>query len=148
MGRKNHTGNEGWQLLAVTGGKERKKKMNIPINKDLEEEYKSEWIKGFTHREIIFVGVSILIIAGAGFLIWWLTEVPPDVCIYIGLPFGFPTLLLGFKKIQGLTIDAYLKEMLYEWKTRELIYDAEELPEENSVFTMERDREKKRRKCK
>lgn len=122
--------------------------MNIPINKDLEEEYKSEWVKGFTYREILFVVVSFLIIGGAALLAWKLTGISPDICIYIGLPFGFPTLLLGFKKIQGLTVDAYLKEMLYEWRTRELTYDADELPEENRVFTMERNRERKRGKYK
>lgn len=122
--------------------------MNIPINKDLEEEYKNEWIKGFTYREMLFVVVSVLIIGGVAMLAWWLTETPIDICIYIGLPFGIPTLLLGFKKIQGLTVDAYLKEMLYEWRTKGLTYDADELPEENRVFTMERESEKKRRKCK
>lgn len=122
--------------------------MNIPVNKDLEEEYKSEWIKGFSYREIIFVAISIVIIAGVAGFAWWKFNVPIDVCIYIGLPFGFPFLMLGFKKIQGLTIDAYLKEMLYEWRTRELMYDADELPEENRVFTMERESESKRRKNK
>lgn len=122
--------------------------MNIPVNKDLEEEYKSEWIKGFSYWEIIFVAISIVIIAGVAGFAWWKFNVPIDVCIYIGLPFGFPFLMLGFKKIQGLTIDAYLKEMLYEWRTRELMYDADELPEENRVFTMEREIESKRRKNK
>ncbi|NLK77560.1 MAG: PrgI family protein [Clostridiales bacterium] len=117
--------------------------MNIPINKDLEEEYKSEWMKGFDYREIGFVVISIIIIAGVAVLAWWKFGVPIDICIYIGLPFGFPFLILGFKKIQGLTVDAYLKEMLYEWRTRELVYDADEIPEENRVFTMER--KKKRR---
>ena len=122
--------------------------MNIPINKDLEEEYKNEWIKGFTYREMLFVLTSVLIIGGVAVLVWRMTGVSVDVCIYIGLPFGFPTLILGFKKIQGLTVGAYLKEMIYEWRTRELTYDADELPEENRVFTMERGREKKRRKSK
>lgn len=120
--------------------------MNIPINKDLEEEYKSEWMKGFDYREIGFVVISIIIIAGVAVLAWWKFGVSIDICIYIGLPFGFPFLILGFKKIQGLTVDAYLKEMLYEWRTRELVYDADEIPEENRVFTMERKKEKKRRK--
>lgn len=122
--------------------------MNIPINKDLEEEYKSEWMKGFTYREILFVGISVLIIVGVTAIVWWKTDIPVDTCIYIGLPFGFPTLLLGFKKIQGVSVAAYLKEMLYEWRTRELTYDADELLEENRVYTMERDGEKKRRKNK
>lgn len=122
--------------------------MNIPINKDLEEEYKSEWVKGFSYREIAFVVVAIVVIVGVAALAWWKFSIPIDICIYIGLPFGLPFLILGFKKIQGLTVDAYLKEMLYEWRTRELLYDADEIPEENRVFTMEREREKKRRKKK
>lgn len=122
--------------------------MNIPINKDLEEEYKNEWIKGFTYREMLFVIVSVLIIAGVTVLVWWMTGMSVDVCIYIGLPFGFPTLILGFKKIQGLTVDAYLKEMFYEWRTRELTYEADELPTENRIFTMEKVKARKRGKGK
>lgn len=122
--------------------------MNIPINKDLEEEYKSEWVKGFTYKEVFFVIISMAIIVGATVITWKLTEKPIDMCIYIGLPFGFPTLILGFKKIQNLSVYAYLKEMIYEWKTRELTYDAEELPEENRVFSMEREQERKWRKKK
>lgn len=122
--------------------------MNIPINKDLEEEYKSEWTKGFTYREVFFVIISVAIIIGATLITWKVTEIPMDMCIYIGLPFGFPTLILGFKKIQNLSVDAYLKEMIYEWKTRELTYEAEEVPEENHVFFMEREQGRKRRKKK
>lgn len=120
--------------------------MNIPINKDVAEEYKGEWIKGFTYREVFFVAVSIVVIVGVTALVYWKTGVAIDICIYIGLPFGFPTLIFGFKKIQGLTANEYLKEMFYEWQTRSLTYDADELPEENHVFAMEAERIGKRGK--
>lgn len=113
--------------------------MNIPINKNLEE-YKNEMVKGFTLREIICLLISLGIIAGAVLILWWQTGLAPDICIYIGLPLGIPTLLLGFGKIQGVTFDVYIKEVVYEKRTRILTYDADELPEENRIFTMQKKR--------
>lgn len=76
--------------------------MNIPINKDLEEEYKNELIKGFSLREIVYVVISVLVVAGVSLIIWKIFEMPPDISVYIGLPFGIPTLLLGFKRFRVL----------------------------------------------
>lgn len=110
--------------------------MNIPINKNLEE-YKNEVVKGFTLREIICLFISVAVIAGAVLFLWRQTGLAPDVCIYIGLPFGIPILLLGFLKIQGLTLDVYIREIIYEKRTRLLTYDADELGE-NRIFMMQR----------
>lgn len=113
--------------------------MNIPINKDLEEEYKNEIVKGFTLREAGYIALSAAIIAGVTFFMWKNLGLSPDTCIYMGLPFGIPTLFLGFRKFQGLSAAAYLKEILYERRTKILIYDADEILKENHVFTMQRE---------
>lgn len=117
--------------------------MNIPISKNLEEEYKNEVAKGFTLREIISIIAGLFVITGATLLLWWKTELPPDICIYAGLPSGIPIFFLGFWRTQGLTLEVYLREILYEKRTGILTYDADEIPEDNHVFTMERERKKK-----
>lgn len=119
--------------------------MLIPINKDLEESYKDEFMKGFTLSELAHILVSVLIIAGVTTLIWRCSGLAPDVCIYMGLPCGIPTLLLGFKRFQGLSAKEYLKEIFYVKRTRVLAYDADELPESSWVFSLERESGKKRR---
>lgn len=117
--------------------------MQIPINKDFEEEYKNELAKGFTMRELVSIVAAVLLAAGVTLLVWHLTGLAPNECVYIGLPFCVPILLAGFFKKQGLTLDAYLKELLYERRTRLLTYDADELPQKNRVFTMESTHRKK-----
>lgn len=119
--------------------------MQIPINKDLEEAYRDEPIRGFTWREAAYVILSVLLIGGVTALVWWKTGLSPDNSVFVGIPFGLPTLFMGFKKYQGLTAGAYLKEIIYEKRTGILIYDADELPQERHVFTMERGKKKNRR---
>lgn len=118
--------------------------MQIPINKDIEEAYQNEFWKGFTLRQVLFLALSALIIVGITVLVWWRTGLAPDVCVYIGIPFGIPTLLAGFWKIQDLTFTAYVKEIIYAKRTRILTYDAGELPGDNRVFTMDGRGTKKR----
>lgn len=120
--------------------------MQIPINKDLEEAYRDELFKGFTIREVIYVMASFLLIGGVTVLIWKKTGLSPDTSVFVGLPFGIPTLFMGFKRYQGLTAGAYLKEILYEYRTGILTYDADEIPKDAPLFTMERGREKKRKR--
>lgn len=120
--------------------------MQIPINKDLEEAYRDELFKGFTMREAIYVIASFLLIGGVTALVWQKTGLSPDTSVFVGLPFGIPTLFMGFKRYQGLTAGAYLKEILYEYRTGMLTYDADELPQDVPPFTMERSGEKKRKR--
>lgn len=117
--------------------------MQIPINKDVEDAFKNEVVQGLTLREAICLIVSGALILGVTVLVWWKTGLSPDTSVFVGLPFGLPTLFIGFKKYQGLSLPAYLKEILYEHQTRILTYDADELPQESHVFTMESGRKKK-----
>lgn len=112
--------------------------MQIQINKDLEEAYKDEIIKGFSIREAVYLGISVGLIGGITAFAYFRFGIMPDTGIYLGIPFAIPVLLMGFYKTQGLTLAAYLKEIIYEQRTKILLYDADELPPEFTVFTMER----------
>lgn len=116
--------------------------MRIPMKKDIEEAYKDEFVKGFTLRETAYAFVSVVIAAAVTAGLWKLTGIQPDICVYAGTPCAIPTLLIGFYKIQGLTLGAYLKEIWYARKTRILLYDADEIPENKNVFTMMRKKPK------
>lgn len=119
--------------------------MYIPIKKDLEEAYKDEFIKGFSLRESVHLALGILTAAGVTYLCWRMTGLSPSVCVYAGVPCAAPVLFFGFFKIQGLTVGAYLKEMLYAKRTRLLLYDADELPKERRMFTMEKNKRRKKK---
>lgn len=102
--------------------------MKIAVNRDLEEAYKDEFIKGFTLREAGFIAAGFLLGGGAAFLCWHYLHLPPEYACYIGIPAGIPAVVCGFKKFQGLTAGEYLKEILYERKTRVLAYDTGSQP--------------------
>lgn len=110
--------------------------MNIPINKDVEKDYRNEIMKGFTWAEAgcMALGIAVVIVVAVG--AWLLFHVSPRYGCYIGLPIAFPIILLGFKKFQGLSAFAYLKEILYEKRTGILSYDAMEAPDETRTWTL------------
>lgn len=112
--------------------------MRISINKEIEEEYKDRFMRGFSMKECAYIAVALLLIAGAAFLAAYFFKLSFNVCVYIGLPFGIPVLIFGFKKFQGLTLTEYIKELIYEHKTKELFYDADELPESSHCYEMKK----------
>lgn len=120
--------------------------MRIPINKDIETAYKDEFVKGFTLREALSVAIAAGLILGVTVVAWKVSGLGPEVCIYIGLPFGLLPIFFGFKKFQGLTAYEYIMERIYEKKTRVLAYDTGETAADCGKFTMERQTKKGRRK--
>lgn len=118
--------------------------MRIPINKEIEEAYKDQFIRGFSIRETGYIALALGIIFGVAFFVWHFFELPINFCAYIGMPFGVPALLVGFKKFQGLTVTEYIKEIMYENKIKVLLYDADELPEGTHFYIMIRDTKKKK----
>ena len=110
--------------------------MNIPINKNIEEEYKDEFVKGFSLRESITIGIAILIVILVGVFCWWKFKIAINICAYIGMPFAAPVLLLGFKKPYGMHLEKFLKEVIWEKKTKLLVYEASEAPETDEYFSM------------
>lgn len=111
--------------------------MLIPINKEIEEAYKDQFMKGFSIRETGYIALSLGIIFIVALLVWYVFKLPINFCAYIGMPFGVPTLIVGFKKFQGLTLIEYIKELIYENKIKVLTYDADEIPLETPVYIME-----------
>lgn len=116
--------------------------MNIPINKDVEKEYKNELTKGFTAREILYGIAAIGSDVGIAALLHYMLDLNLKYCIYIGFPALFGIAFLGFKEFQGLSCIAYLKEILYEKRTEVLSYEADEVPVSQKCFTLERQTEK------
>jgi len=117
--------------------------MRIPINKEIEKAYKDQFMRGFSAKECVYIAVSLGIIGGIAFLVERIFHLPINFCVYIGIPFGIPTMLIGFVEIQGLTLIEYIKEIIYEYKTKELYYDADELPEMTHVYKMQKYEPKK-----
>ena len=101
--------------------------MQIDIKKDIEEEYKDEFYKGFSTKEMIAIisafGMAALVI----FSLWYFFGLALEVCVFISIPFALPSLACGFYKIQGLSLLAYVKEMYHTHRTRCLTYDAGEM---------------------
>lgn len=119
--------------------------MRININRDIEE-YKDEFAWGFTLRELGYAVLSVAIIFCAGFGIWFLFKPYPVICVYCAIPFGVPTMILGFYKKQGMTIFQYWKEIRYQKKTGRLCYEAGELKTAPYVWSMKREHGQKGKK--
>lgn len=119
--------------------------MKIPINKDIEVEYKDQFLKGFSIKEVCYVVVSAAIIIGMAVVMYINFGMSLEISIYVGIPFGLPVLLAGFKKFQGLTLIEYIKELRFEYLTKELYYDADELPKHHPIYDMEMKKEKQRK---
>lgn len=112
--------------------------MKIDMNKDFEEHYKSTW-RGLTTAEIVSAVVAFLI--GGVFVwgLWSITEIPINVCVYVGIPIMAPILAFGVLKIQGTSMFGFGKEIIYFLRTRKLGFMAEEYDESKiRIFSMKR----------
>lgn len=113
--------------------------MKIPINKDIDEEYKDQLALGFSMKELGWILLAVVLIGAIGVSCWKVLGLTPEVCFYIGIPFGAIPIVVGFKKFQGQTFIQYLKELNYEFRTKDLIYDADELPHEIHVYSLRKE---------
>lgn len=119
--------------------------MNIKINKDFETEYKDELYRGFTTREAAGIAAGAAMAAAVAFLLYRFAGIPLTAGIYGGVSCAVPFLASGFMSIQGLSPARYLKEMVYAYRTRLLVYAADELPEKRRGFSMEKPKAGKKR---
>lgn len=125
--------------------------MQIETKKDIEEAYKDELFKGFSAREFIAIMIALAVAVGVTIFCWRFFHVPIDLAVYISVPCILPFLAMGFFRIQGLSPWGYLKEIVYEYRTQLLLYDADEIPEhEWPDISMEREKpiRKKRKRGK
>ena len=78
--------------------------MNIPINKDINEEYKSDLWKGFTGRQLLFISIALCCGTGMILLCYGVIHIPIKMCIRDRFQLG-----LKQKYIHNyLTLPAYL----------------------------------------
>lgn len=122
--------------------------MKIDLNKDFENQYKNEFLKGFTVRETVYGGLALGVAAGVGILIWKNTDIPINLCVYLGIPFMIPVVAMGMLKHQGHNWSEMWKEIRFFLQTRELPLEMEERKSKNRrIFSMNRtETYKKRRK--
>lgn len=111
--------------------------MKIPINKDLDTDFKNEIWKGLEIRDLVYGAICIAIIGITAFVAGYYLKVPTQLCVLIGIVPALPVFLLGFHKIQGMTMFAYFKEFIYDKMTEELFYDADEIPNNDEIWTMQ-----------
>lgn len=100
--------------------------MKIDLNKDFEEQYKNELWKGFTARELVYGGVALLVAGVIAVLLWKVTGLAINICIYAGIPFMAPIIYLAMVKHQGNTWSEYLKNVWFYTQTKELSCEMEE----------------------
>lgn len=75
--------------------------MQIPINKDIEEAYRDEPIRGFTLREVAHIMLGALIIGGVTALVWWKTGLSPGYQRLCGHPIWLTGIVHGIQKVPG-----------------------------------------------
>lgn len=119
--------------------------MRIPINKDIDEEYKDQLALGFSMKELGWILLAVICIGAVGISCYYLLGLTLEVCFYIGIPFGAIPLFVGMKKYQGQTLIQHLKELIYESRTRDLVYCADELPHTQFVYSLKKESGGKRK---
>lgn len=104
--------------------------MNIPINKDINEEYKSDLWKGFTGRQLLFISIALCCGTGMILLCYGVIHIPITYAVYLGMPVCIPIIMAGFWHFQGLTFCEFLKvrrevkkNSLYTYQSTENHYD-------------------------
>ncbi len=125
--------------------------MNIPINKDFEREYQEDVWRGFSLRQLIFLGIGVCIGASIVLFAYFYLGFPIQACVYLGVPAMAPALVAGFYTYQGMTILEYVKVILYEKKTEVLIWEAGEmicpdLKTQSKLTCSEKRKKRKRRR--
>lgn len=120
--------------------------MNIKINKDFDKEYKDEMYRGMTAKEVLSIAAAAAVAGAVIFLLHRYAGVPLAAGVYPGVFCAIPFLAAGFVTFQGMSPARYLKEMIYARRTRLLTYEADELPKAERSFSMEKPKQKKKRK--
>lgn len=111
--------------------------MNIKLNKDFETTYPDDVWKGFTGRQTATIALAALVGCAAVFGIYKLTGLEVKYCVYFAMPVFAGILFLGFKELQGMFLEEYLKELRFERKIRHLSFDAGEHDDCNTrIFSM------------
>lgn len=101
--------------------------MNIEINKDFLTEYKDEFWKGFSAKEVFTIVSAGAVAAGVVIFLNFKFGVRPSEAVYAAIPFTIPILLAGFYKYQGyMPFKKLLEEISYSRKCRELHFESKD----------------------
>lgn len=112
--------------------------MKIDINKDFEAHFQNTAWQGLTFRETLIGVAALAASSGIVMLVWHLTDLPVNVCVYFGIPVMIPIVVIGIMRYQGSGVWELMKELSYLKHTEEIPFEAEEYQEAlHPVFTME-----------
>ena len=81
----------------------------IRVNKSLERDFKNEFWKGLSLKEVGCFAGALAVLAAAAVFSHVLFKTDYVAGVYIGIPFAFPIILLGFKKFHGMSLMKYLE---------------------------------------
>ena len=97
--------------------------MNIEINKDFLTEYKDEFWKGFSAKEVATIVAAGGVAVGVVLFLNLKFGMRPSEAVYAAIPFTLPILVGGFYKYQGyLSFRKLIEEIRYSRKCRDLYY--------------------------
>jgi len=82
----------------------------IVINKDVEE-YEHDIWKGFSARQLIFGGLSVGSATALILFAYLVCYVPIRAAVYLGIPVGVVIALIGFMKVDDMTLVEYAREI-------------------------------------
>lgn len=99
--------------------------MNIEINKDFLTEYKDEFWKGFSAKEVATIAAAGGVAVGVVLFLNLKFGVRPSEAVYAAIPFTLPILLGGFYKYQGyLSFGKLIEEIRYTRRCKELHFES------------------------
>lgn len=112
--------------------------MKIKANKDFLTEYKDDFWKGFSFKELIYFGIAGVVAFGIILGLFFGFGVNPATAVYIAIPAVAPIIFFEFYKYQGyLPVRQLCKELIFGWHTRKLSYHCmEQENERKKVFCM------------
>lgn len=99
--------------------------MNIHVNKNFDE-YKDDFFKGLPPRETLFGALTLLSGAGSFVACTLLFDMPQLISTYITILFTAPPAILGFFKIDNMSILKYCKKKRECKKNALFLYESEE----------------------
>ena len=99
--------------------------MNIEINKDFLTEYKDEFWKGFSAKEVATIVAAGGVAVGVVLFLNLKFGMRPSEAVYAAIPFTLPILIGGFYKYQGyMSFRKLIEEIRYSKKCRELNFNS------------------------
>lgn len=93
--------------------------MRIDINSDVDK-FQTSTVKGFTGKQILFIGIALLIGGSIGILLHFVAHLPLIISTYIAIPFVVPFGLAGFYNRGGMDFFTIVKK-IYEHITLPLL---------------------------